>query len=139
VTATPAHVHAGSRIVAGRRIAFTDPPMTRITAVITATSSSQATRILDALQTLMVTTRLEPGCLGCVARQEEAGNWIVHYEEEWETEADLRRRVRSDRFTSILSLLEASIAPPDIQFDFVTTTRGLDYVAAVRQESRMLG
>jgi quinol monooxygenase YgiN len=99
----------------------------------TAPSAREASELRDALQTLMVSTRLETGCLGCAVRQEERGEWTIRYEEEWETEADLRRRVRSDRFTAILSLMEASQRPPDIQFDFVTITRGLDYVAAVRE------
>jgi hypothetical protein len=57
----------------------------------------------------------------------------VHYYEEWATEADLRRRVRSERFTSLLAVIEASQEPPEIRFDFLESTRGLDYVSEVRQ------
>jgi hypothetical protein len=45
----------------------------------------------------------------------------------------MRARVLSDRFTSLLAILESS-EEPRVQFDFVTTTRGLDYVAQVRGE-----
>ena len=45
----------------------------------------------------------------------------------------MRLRVRSERFTRLLEVLEsAPEAPPAVQFDFVTETRGLDYVAEVR-------
>ena len=49
------------------------------------------------------------------------------YVEEWATEADMRLRVRSDRFTSVLAIVE-SAREADVHFDFVTTTRGLEYV-----------
>ena len=68
--------------------------------------------LIEAFRFLIVSTRLEPGCLGC---------------------SDIRRRVGSDRFTLVLSLLESVREPPHVQFDFVSTTRGLDYVAEVRQ------
>ena len=58
----------------------------------------------------------------------------VHYLEEWETEADMRRRVRSPRFTSLLAVMESPQEPPQVQFDFVTRTRGIDYVAEIRAE-----
>ena len=45
----------------------------------------------------------------------------VHYFEEWETEADVRRRVRSERFTSLLAVLETAQEPPEEAFAW---TRG---------------
>jgi quinol monooxygenase YgiN len=93
-------------------------------------SSEHASQILQALRFLMVGTRLEAGCVDCAA-------WIdrdstVQYVEEWASEEDMRRRVRSDAFTSLIAVMEAASEPPDVQFDFVTTTRGLDYIFEVR-------
>ena len=90
---------------------------------------ASAQDLLEALRFLAVSARLEPGCLGCSA-------WVdpdstVRYVEEWATEADMRRRVRSDGFTSLLAVVEAA-QEPQVQFDFVTKTRGLDYVDEVR-------
>ena len=74
--------------------------------------------------------RLKTGHLGC-------STWIdsdhtVHYQENWATENDMRDRVVSDAFTRLLAVIEASEGRPEVQFDFVTKTRGLDYVAEVR-------
>jgi quinol monooxygenase YgiN len=93
--------------------------------------SSRAQELLGTFRFLMLGTRLEPGCLGCSA-------WVdpdatVRYIEEWSTEADMRRRVLSDRFTSLLSVFESAHEPPRLQFYFVEQTRGLDYVAEVRE------
>jgi len=79
--------------------------------------------------------RLDPGCLGCLVWEENEDDTTLHYVEEWATEADMRRRVRSDRFTTLLAIMEGAREPPRVQFDFVAITRGLDYV----EEMRLVG
>jgi quinol monooxygenase YgiN len=86
--------------------------------------------LVDAFRYLTVSTRIEPGCLGCSVWAEPDSS--VHYVEEWSTEDAIRRRVKSDRFTSVLALIESVRQPPHVQFDFVSTTRGLDYIEEVR-------
>jgi quinol monooxygenase YgiN len=87
-------------------------------------------QIVDALRFLMRETRYEPGCLDCAVWTEPDFN--VHYQEEWASEADVRRRVGSDGFTSLLAVVESASEPPELRFDFATATRGLDYVAEIR-------
>jgi quinol monooxygenase YgiN len=106
--------------------------MVRLTVALSA-SARGAQDLLEALQFISTGARREDGCLGCSVWAEP--EWIVHYVEEWATEADMRRRVQSDRFTSLLAVMESAQGPPQVQFDFVTTTRGLDYVAEVRHTS----
>jgi quinol monooxygenase YgiN len=105
--------------------------MVRLTIALKAASARSAQDLLDALRFLGLSTRLEPGCLSCSSW---TGPDSVCYSEEWGTEADLRRHVRSDRFTNLLAIVE-SAQEPQIQFDFVTSTRGLDYVAEVRKDA----
>jgi quinol monooxygenase YgiN len=105
--------------------------MVRLTIALSGPTTRGAQDLLDALRFLVTGTRLESGCLGCSAWIEPDST--VHYVEEWTTEEDMRRRVQSDRFTSLLSIVE-SARDPRVQFDFVTITRGLDYVAQVRGE-----
>ena len=106
--------------------------MVRLTVALSAASMRGADDLLEAFHFLVVGTRLERGCLGC-------STWIdpdatVHYVEEWATEDDMRARVRSDRFTSLLAVIE-SAREANVHFDFVTQTRGLEYVAEVRNQS----
>jgi quinol monooxygenase YgiN len=97
----------------------------------------QARAIEDALRTLMRGTRLEPGCTGCQvwtsAAEEENGLSEVHYEERWATENAIETRVRSDAFTKVLEVLEAAAAVPRVEFDFVSSHQGLEYVERVRR------
>lgn len=104
--------------------------MVRLNVALRAGSPRDAIELLETLRYLTATTRLEPGCQECAAWTDR--DFVVHYSEGWMTEADARRRVGSSNFTSLLSLMECSSAPPDVQFDFVTKTRGLDFVEEVR-------
>ena len=94
-------------------------------------SPSGAHDLLEALQSVAVSTRLEPGCVSCSAWTDPM---LVRYMEEWASEADMRQRIRSDGFTSVLSIIEAA-ADAQVQFDFVAKTRGLDYVKEVRESA----
>ena len=114
------------RLVLGRTC------MVRLTIGLKAASSRAAQELLGTLRFLMGSTRFDPGCEECTAWSEP--DCSVHYVESWATEADLRHRVQSPPFTTLLAVMECASQPPDVQFDFVTTRRGLDYVAEVRAE-----
>jgi quinol monooxygenase YgiN len=106
--------------------------MVRLTVALNPTSARTAQDFLDAFHFLVLGTRLESGCLGCSAWTDPDST--VHYVEEWLSEPDMRRRVRSEGFTSLLAILESAMEPR-VQFDFVTVTRGLDYVAEARTDA----
>jgi hypothetical protein len=106
--------------------------MVRLTVSLTVLASD-VQGILATLRYLIGSTQLETGCLGCSVWAD--ANTIVHYKEEWATEEDVRRRVGSTGFTSVLAVLEWAREPPLVRFEFVTTTRGLDYVEEVREKN----
>lgn len=103
--------------------------MVRLNVTLDAPSARCAQDLLDALRFLIPGTQLDPGCIGCSAWADP--NLSVRYIEDWATESTARRRVRSEAFTLLLAILE-SAKNPRMQFDFVSTTRGLDYVFEVR-------
>jgi quinol monooxygenase YgiN len=104
--------------------------MVRLTVSLTA-PNRHARNLLAALRYIGSTTHLEEGCLGySVWTGSES---LLQYVEEWATEDHMRRRIRSDRFTSVLAVIESAPEAPTVRFDFVTRTRGLDYVAEIRQ------
>lgn len=105
--------------------------MVCLTVAFTAPSARTALQLLDGLRFLEPVTRLQRGCLRCC-------NWTepdltLHHIEEWESEADMRRRVGGEEFTALLEMVEAA-REARVQFDFIAVTRGLDYVAEVRGE-----
>jgi hypothetical protein len=106
--------------------------MVRLQVTLNARSVRDAENLIEGLRFQLPGTQLETGCIGCNV-------WLgqdstVHYVEDWTTEADIRRRVVSDRFTSLLAVVEAA-TKAEVQFDFVTETRGLEYVFEVREQT----
>jgi quinol monooxygenase YgiN len=96
------------------------------------TSGRTAEKLVEAFRFVMITTRLEPGCLSCAVWTDPDAT--VHYAEEWAGEPDLRTRVRSEQFTTVLSIIESAHEAPDVRFDFVALSRGLDYITEARQD-----
>ena len=106
--------------------------MVRLQVTLNARSVRDAENLIEGLRFQLPGTQLEAGCNGCNV-------WLgqdstVHYVEDWATEADIRRRVVSERFTSLLAVVEAA-TKAEVQFDFVTETRGLEYVFEVREQT----
>jgi quinol monooxygenase YgiN len=95
-------------------------------------SGRSAEKLVEAFRFVMITTRLEPGCLSCAVWTEPDAT--VHYAEEWAEEANLCARVRSGQFTTVLSIIESAHEPPDVRFDFIALSRGLDYVTEARRD-----
>lgn len=86
-----------------------------------------------ALQSLMVATRAEPGCLGCFLSTELAGRSGFTYMEEWKSEQDLVSQLQSVRFTKLAHLLESASERPRIEFSLPGGTRGIEYADEVRR------
>ena len=96
-------------------------------------------RLVAALRTLMGAVRLEPGCESCsvwTTEGEEDDRVLVHYEERWAGEQAMEARVRSDRFTMLLEVVESAPDDPSVEFQFVAKQHGLEYVEAVRGTAR---
>jgi hypothetical protein len=106
--------------------------MVRLTILMVA-SRRDVRSVLRAFRSLAMGARIESGSIGHSAWSDP--DFTVHYFEEWATKADMERRIRSESFTLLLAVMEASREPPLLRFEFITSTRGLDYVAEVRQDT----
>ena len=104
--------------------------MVRLNVALGAASPRHAQNLLEAFQFLMMSTRFDAACAECNVWLDSDST--VRYTELWTSEDDIRRRVSSAQFTSLLSVVEAA-QEAHVQFDFVTKTRGLDYITEVRE------
>jgi quinol monooxygenase YgiN len=106
--------------------------MVRLRVALHTDSTCGVPDLLEALRFIALGTRSDPGCLSASAWVDPDS--VVRYVEEWATEPQMRRRVRSAPFVSLLAVVE-SARNPEVQFDFVSETRGLDYVAEARNNT----
>ena len=97
-------------------------------------TAGEARSLAGTLQTLMIETRMEPGCLGCSSSFEMDQRASIRYVEEWNTEEQLQGQIRSHRFAKLAELMERSAERPLIEFILPCGTRGLEYAEAVRSK-----
>ena len=86
----------------------------------------------EALHNLMASTRGEPGCVGCSVSADVAQKGKIRYTEEWLSEDALQHQFHTDRFRSLIALVENATEPPVVEFLLPGgSSRGLDYVEDV--------
>jgi quinol monooxygenase YgiN len=94
----------------------------------------QTRPIAMALYSLAADVRPTLGCVSCSVSTDIAEHGVVRYAEEWRTEEDLRLRVNADTFVQLITLMEESAQPPQIEFALARGTRGIEFVEEVRSE-----
>jgi len=52
--------------------------------------------------------------------------------EEWESQADLDKHIRTDDFRKILAVMDISNEPPEIKFNTVSKTVGMEFIERIR-------
>lgn len=98
------------------------------------TSAPHRAEVVQALRSLMRSARAEKGFVAGRLSGDLDDAEAVTYEERWLTERDFEDQINSPRFTRLLALMETASEKPTLEFHFISETRGLDYVAAVRGE-----
>jgi quinol monooxygenase YgiN len=77
-------------------------------------------------------TSVQPGCLRCDLYRDVEDPGAITLVEEWESQAELDLRLRSDDYRSVLAAIEMAQEQPVIHFDTVTQRTGLEIVASAR-------
>ncbi len=97
-------------------------------------SRDERRHVLAILRSVQGPTQAQPHCLSCRVYEEEGLEESVLYMERWDSEEDFERHVRSELYRRILAALEFSRKPPEVTFDFVSSTRGMDLIESLRVE-----
>ena len=84
--------------------------------------------LTEALNSLMVTTRAQPGCLWCSVSTNVGDRGTIRYTEEWNSESALKDQFDTDRFRSLVALVESATEAPLVEFQLPNGSRGLEYV-----------
>jgi quinol monooxygenase YgiN len=98
--------------------------------------SAESRPIAAFLQGLMVSTSAEPGCLSCRMCTDVGPETAISYVEEWKSEEDLKRQLKSERFAALAELMEHASQQPSIEFIVGDTSRGPEYAEEIRLNVR---
>jgi quinol monooxygenase YgiN len=77
-------------------------------------------------------TRVQPGCLRCDLYRDVEDQGAITLVEEWESQADLDLRLRSEEYRAVLAAIELAQKQPVIHFDTVIRRAGLEIVVSAR-------
>ena len=88
--------------------------------------------VLEVLRSIQGRVLAQPGCAACHIYEEQVPEGAVVLVERWETEEALEEHIRSDTYLRILGAIELSGGPPEVRFERVTATEGMDLIERLR-------
>ena len=87
------------------------------------------------LSSMIERIRLEEGCLSCRLYQDTMGGKALMFEQIWADEDSFRKHLRSDEFRNLLLVVEMASDPPEIRFDRISQSTGIDTIEDVRKQA----
>ena len=104
-----------------------------ITATLRLTASKkQVGEIVRMLRSLIEPTRVQSGCISCGLYKDLYDPSVIIWVEEWGTQVDLNRHLRSPQYKKILAAFDMSNSQPEMRFDTVIKTKGMQLIAEAR-------
>jgi quinol monooxygenase YgiN len=89
--------------------------------------------ILEVFRAIQGPVLAQPGCIGCHIYEEQGPEQAVVLVERWESQSALEAHLRSESYRRILGAVELSGAPPDVRFEFVSATEGMELIERSRK------
>ena len=97
------------------------------------TSPENHQEILQTLRSVLGPTQVQPGCISCRLYDNDVEDEnALFLLEEWKTQEDLEQHLRSDDYRRILAAMELASQAPEITFNVVSHTQGMEVIHAVR-------
>jgi quinol monooxygenase YgiN len=79
---------------------------------------------------------VEPGCLSCHIYGDLQEKNVFAFEEVWRSEEDLNLHLRSDDYRNLLLVLEMALKEPEIRFDTISSSTGIETIEKARSHAR---
>ena len=96
------------------------------------TALKSRAEVLRTLVAQLGPIRVQPGCLRCELYRDVEDPGAITLVEEWDSQAELDLRLRSDDYRAVLAAIELAQEQPAIHFDTVIRRAGLEIVASAR-------
>ena len=84
--------------------------------------------ILEILYSVKGPTEAKPGCLSSNVSQDLQDERVIYYKEVWQDKAALNDHIRSDLYRNIIAVMDMSSEPPDIKFNTISNTAGMELI-----------
>lgn len=87
---------------------------------------------LEILASIIEQTQFEPGCISCRMYRGVEDMRAIMLEEVWAGDEDLQRHLRSEKYRKILLVVEMAVDSPEIRFDTITQSSGVETIEQAR-------
>jgi quinol monooxygenase YgiN len=94
--------------------------------------AEQRPEVIEILRSIQGPVAAQPGCLSCDIYSEVGAGGSILFSEQWESEAELHRHVRSVLYFRLLSAAELSSTAPEIRFYRVSDTQDMELIRQLR-------
>ncbi|MCK9419991.1 MAG: antibiotic biosynthesis monooxygenase [Nitrospirae bacterium] len=88
--------------------------------------------VLQTVRAILGPIRRERGCVSCNCYVDMEDESILYFEEQWQTRDDLENHLRSDHFNVLNGAMRLLRVEPDIRFNTIASTAGLEAIQAAR-------
>ena len=90
---------------------------------------------LEILGSTIEQTQFEPGCISCRIYRGVQDVRAIMLEELWASDEDVQRHLRSDKYRKILLVVEMADESPEIRFDTIAQSSGVETIEQARIHS----
>jgi quinol monooxygenase YgiN len=81
-------------------------------------------------------SRIKSGCLCSRIYNDVQENNVLMFEEMWRNEEELEYHLRSDEYLKVLLVLEMAVKQPEIRFDTISSSTGIETIEKARSQTR---
>ena len=87
---------------------------------------------LEILRSTIEQVQFEPGCVSCWLYRGVEDARAIMIEELWTSEEDMQQHLQSDKYRNVLLVVEMAVEPPEIRFDVITHSDGVERIEQAR-------
>ncbi len=92
-------------------------------------------RIKDAiaiLRPIVASTKTVPGCVDCELYRDALDETVLVFHDLWDNQEGLQRHLRSEKYRDLLLVMEMAREVPEVRFDVIAHTSGLEAIERAR-------
>jgi len=89
---------------------------------------------LEILGSMTEQTQFEPGCISCRIYRGVEDARAIMLEELWMNAEDVQHHLRSNKYRKILLVVEMAVEPPEIRFDSIANSSGVETIEKARNQ-----
>jgi quinol monooxygenase YgiN len=94
--------------------------------------AQKSAEILEIIKPAVELCEIDPGCLSCHVYGDLREKNVLMLQEVWTNDEDLNSHLRSTEYRNMLLVLELAIKRPEIRFDTISSSAGIETIERAR-------